>query len=620
MVVILLVVACFLVGPACCDGASKTSSGIQSSNIVETFTGPVFDLHGWVDSGADTNGFNGTGQYTIASPYRGLRRTVGKGTFESLFELKNIQFRGDSSSINLGFVPRDPRVKVILQIKQSGTSLLFRDLDAIPVINQKYDKQALFEKPPKSMKVKITWNEPRKQWRIFYGLNGDEPVNELPQSRIGLYFTNDIDISNEALIFIRYGSLDVDHFEFGPSVKGSAWYQDHPLPRPKIYQSPPEYISGTYYDCEVAPKDTGSFHGAEFRLWVPPGLPRIHGIIVRQHGAGANGKRFAHDLQFQALAAEHKFALMGSFMKAGDSFRDWSQPQNGSGDAFLEALRKLAKDTGHPELESVSWILWGHSAGGQWANQMARIYPNRVLMVISRSGHGSDYTGNDLKIPNLQIIGRREVDTSQHGYHALISRGELRAVAIEPGTGHACTNSRLLTVAFIEAIMDESEKQNQLRLKRSQGWLGDINTLEIAPYKSFNGDKYNAYWLVNEDFARKWKSFVTTGQVPDTTPPPPPTNLTAKVTDPERILLQWTATADVQSGLKRFNVYREGQKIAAVQSQGWNRGDEPDPINCVMAFTDNLGVPTRSLRYEVSSVNFAGLESKKQMCKVNLTR
>jgi len=595
---------------------SITAGRTQSTHIVETFTGPVFDLPHWIDSGADTEGFTASGLFTIKSPYRGLRRTVGKGPFESLFELNNIRFAQSDSAIHLGFVPLDPVAKVILQVRQKGMRLIFRDLYAAPVISQAYDDQAVFEKPPKSLRVKITCAEPNKRWRIFYSVDHNAPEVEIPQSKVGLFFTNDIDVSNEVLMFVEHGSVDVDHFEFGPSVQGSAYYEQAPHDPFTRRQVKPGYSCGTYYDCEIPGDTDGDFVGAEFRLWIPQDLVSAKGIIVRQHGTGGNGKRFAHDLQFQALAEKHGFALMASFMKSTDHCHNWPQPEKGSGHAFVQALEILAGKSGHPQIKEVPWILWGHSAGGQWANKMAQAYPNRVRAVISRSGHGSEYTGDDLEVPNLQIAGRREVDTTRPWFRSFMTRGDLRVRAIEPGTGHACANSRLLTVAFIEAVMQQLARHNQQPLTRTHGWLGDIATGRIAPYALFEGDKYQACWLPDEDFAHKWKEFIASGKIADTTPPPPPAYLKATMLPDNRVQLKWQAQADVQTGLKHFNVYRNGKKVAQAQGQGWNRGDEPDPVDCVMEFTHPVPQGTENLRqlkrasYQVASVNFAGLESE----------
>ena len=607
--------------------ATIDQDGSQRTTIVDTFSGPEFDLPGWVDSATPMDQFNRPGRYTMNSPYRGLRRTIGAGSFECLYQLTNIRFDNPKAAINVGFIPLDPRSKVILQVGQSGIGLIFRDRDAQPIVDEKYKQQGLFETPPKSIRIKFIWNRPRKQWRIFYGADGAKAKNELACSRAGLYVANELDITSETLVFMRFGSADVDHFELGPVVKGPQYYADHSRPRrhkpPTVSQQSP----GMYCDCAVEPSADGKFAGAEFRVWIPDGLAKVRGVIVRQHGAGASGKGFAHDLQFQALAKKHGFALMGTFMKASNwQGGNWADPHSGSGLGFLTGLKKLAAQSGYPELEQVPWVLWGHSAGGHWVNKLAEWKPQRVIAVVSRSGRAGDYSGAAQNVPNLQIVGVREVDKPRQWYDSQVSAGGLRAAAIEPDTGHACKNSRLLAVAFIEAIIAKyrivprASQPGIAGNRISTNWFGDVVTGEIGPGAASRSGGALACWLPGEEFARKWQSFVEHGCVRDDTPPPRPFDLTTETGKNRKPVLRWRAEADIETGIAHFNIYRNGRKIDRVYGQRWNRGDEPVPIDCVMAWEDSwageapdeLAKPEQT-SYRVSSVNFAALESEKSV-------
>ena len=64
----------------------------------------------------------------------------------------------------------------------------------------------------------------------------------------------------------------------------------------------------------------------------------------------------------------------------------WFDPRRGSDKVFLKALGDLANRTGHPEVATVPWVLWGHSGGGIWADVMASLHPERVVAVWMRSG------------------------------------------------------------------------------------------------------------------------------------------------------------------------------------------------------------------------------------------
>jgi hypothetical protein len=124
------------------------------------------------------------------------------------------------------------------------------------------------------------------------------------------------------------------------------------------------------------------------------------------------------------------------------------------------------------------------------------------------------YSGAAQGIANLQIAGVREVSEAGEWYKSMLSGGSLRVAAIEPGTGHACTNSRFLAVAFIESVLDADAQKADV-------WGGDVFTGEIGLYESMRARRQSVCRLGDERFARKWRSFVTTGQVGDVTPPPP---------------------------------------------------------------------------------------------------
>jgi len=113
-----------------------------------------------------------------------------------------------------------------------------------------------------------------------------------------------------------------------------------------------------------------------YTLWIPDGVERLRGIIVHQHGAGATaskeGSTAAYDLHWQALAKKWDCALLGpSYHVVGEKIdispgasELWFDPRRGSEKAFLKALGDLGRQSGHPEIETIPWALWGHSGGG----------------------------------------------------------------------------------------------------------------------------------------------------------------------------------------------------------------------------------------------------------------
>jgi len=135
-----------------------------------------------------------------------------------------------------------------------------------------------------------------------------------------------------------------------------------------------------------------------YTLWIPDGVSRLRAIIVHQHGAGTTaskeGSTAAYDLHWQALAKKWDCALFCSSYHVLNENNDinpggselWFDPRRGSEKAYLRALDDFAAKSGHPEIQTVPWALWGHSGGGIWADILSTLHPDRVIGMWLRSG------------------------------------------------------------------------------------------------------------------------------------------------------------------------------------------------------------------------------------------
>jgi hypothetical protein len=146
-------------------------------------------------------------------------------------------------------------------------------------------------------------------------------------------------------------------------------------------------------------------------------------------------------------------------------------------------------------------------------------------------------------------------------------------------------------------------------------WLAPLLATEATPAAKFSGDKSKAVWLPNEAIAKLWMPYVKDTQVPDTTPPPAPTNLRVNGND-----LAWDAEADLESGLASFIIERDGQVIASVPDKGVNSfgrpifqglqySDTPAQPLVKMTFTDPKPELGKKHTYRVIAVNTTGLKS-----------
>ena len=389
--------------------------------------------------------------------------------------------------------------------------------------------------------------------------------------------------------------------------------------------------------------------GANYTAWIPPSVEKLRGVIVHQHGCGEgsckSGLTGAFDLHWQALAQKHDCALLApSYMQPQKAdCQMWCDPRNGSGKKFRQALHDLGRLSGHPELATVPWALWGHSGGGHWAGGMTLEEPNRVAAVWLRSGvplltanpdrptiKPHRLTDAVLQVPIMCNPGTKEGVTVKQGrfarvwpanktfFTAIRSKGGLIGMSVDPLSSHDCGNQRYMAIIWFDACLTARlpRKPNEpLRpIPTHQAWLAPLLGKEAVPAKTFSGKPHDAVWLPSEDIATAWMQYVKDTNIADITPPPAPFGITLNGQT-----LSWSATADLESGLAHFIIKRNGKEIGRVPNkennkfgrtifQGLQYSDTPAMPLAKMVFTDPE--PIKNATYTITAVNTAGLHSE----------
>ncbi len=388
-----------------------------------------------------------------------------------------------------------------------------------------------------------------------------------------------------------------------------------------------------------------------YTIWVPPGVQSLRGVIVHQHGCGEgsckSGLTGAYDLHWQALAKKHDCALLAPSYEQPDKAdcQMWCDPRNGSSAAFQKCLVDLGVKSGHPELSKVPWALWGHSGGGHWAGGMALLHPERVAAAWLRSGVPLLTSNPDrstikthtipaaaLKVPLMCNPGTKEGVTVKEGrfagvwpaneafFNEVRSKGGLIGVAIDPLTAHECGNQRYMAIAWLDsclrARLPENSNGSLKPMPTEDVWVAPLLATDAVAATKFTGDVKKAVWLPNAAMAQAWMHYVKDTTIPDTTPPPAPTNLRTAGNE-----LTWESDADLESGLAHFIIERDGQQIATMPEkpanpfgrpifQGLQYSDTPTNPLIKMTFTDTKASADKKHEYRVISVNTVGLKSK----------
>jgi len=391
----------------------------------------------------------------------------------------------------------------------------------------------------------------------------------------------------------------------------------------------------------------------DYTVWIPDGVQMLRGVIVHQHGCGTGacqgGETAAYDLHWQALAKKWNCALLGPryHQAEAQNCRLWCDPRNGSNGTFLKSLDDLAEQSGHPELKTVPWCLWGHSGGAFWASLMQTLHAERIVAIWFRSGGAIDAWSKDqiprpefpaaaFTIPTMGNPGIKERDDPRMKgawiaatglFQVYRRQGAPTSFAADPRSSHECADSRYLAIPFFDACLEqrlpvvEAANPQSLRpVDMSKAWLVSYDGGEPVPAEKFEGFEHEAIWLPNEKFARLWAEYIKVGSTSDDTPPPAPSAVKQTVHADGSVELTWEAEADFESGLKCFVIHRDGKQLAQHPEnpvgkfgrplfQSMSYHDTPEQPLPQMKYVDATAKPGDKHEYEVRAVNSVGLES-----------
>lgn len=375
-----------------------------------------------------------------------------------------------------------------------------------------------------------------------------------------------------------------------------------------------------------------TFDSARYAVFIPDNIGSINGIFIHQHGCTMEGRGMAtaYDLQYQAFAKKWNLVIVGpDLYDAKNNCHDWKNAESGSADALFKTLNEIAGISGQNDLKNAPWLLWGHSGGGYWAQSVMKNYPERVMAVFSYSpglDPQFDYPVSARKIPIMIRHAGPVGDaccwmSAINTFQKLRSAGGYAGIVYTPFQNHNYSHVRTLAIPFFESILtqrlplgNKKGYENMRDINENTTWLGDTSSLNIFKQKNYRGDKISAAWLPDSAFAWKWREFAITGSVVDRTPPPAPYQLQLIRRHNVTVTLSWKADADIESGIRHFNIYKGNELVARFPEVGSyqqydTNGDDAYPLNPPLMQAELTLLWNDSSAVSVSTVGHSGLES-----------
>ncbi|WP_196937417.1 alpha/beta hydrolase family protein [Sphingobacterium pedocola] len=394
--------------------------------------------------------------------------------------------------------------------------------------------------------------------------------------------------------------------------------------------------NGTVYRLTVKNKDTLNY--ATYNVFIPKGIDRIRGVLIHQHGCGMEGRGVstAYDVQYQSFAKKWNLAIVGADLYYTAGCYAWREPDSGSGESLLAALTQIGEVSDQSALGEAPWLLWGHSGGGYWALAMIRDYPQRVLAAFCYSpafDPSWNYPKEALEIPlMIRHAGATDANspevscwaTAVNSFKKLRRAGGLVSIAYTPYQNHNYSFVRYMAIPFYESALSQrlprgrsASFREMRKIDRTRGWLGDTLSLNTYPYRTYKDEASSMSWLPDSATAAAWKEYVITGSVIDRTPPPPPFELRIARLHSVSVALRWKADADIESGIKHFNIYNNDQLIARFPEHGVyqyfdTNGDDAIPMSALPEMKIiATALKDSNFRLTISAVNHFNLESER---------
>ena len=393
--------------------------------------------------------------------------------------------------------------------------------------------------------------------------------------------------------------------------------------------------SGTVYQTTL--RDSAYlFDRAEYAVFIPEGITTLRGVFIHQHGCTMEGvgASTAYDIQYHAFAKKWGLAVISPdiFPKQGRSCHDWIDVETGTGDALIRLLSQMAIVSGHDELQTVPWLLWGHSGGGYWTLSMMKNYPERIIGVFAYSPAFDpqwEYPQTAYKIPlmirhagvdDFNAPGAACWQTALNTFARFRDNNGYVSLACNAGQNHNYSYVRHMAIPFYEAVLaqrlPDSPTGKLKDMNPSKTWLGDTAVYHVIPASTAKGNIRSMNWLPDSTVAMKWREYVITGAIADKTPPPAPYDLQVSLVNDTLAVITWKADADIESGIRYFNIrVKDGQTLRFPVSgdyQGFDtNGDNTIPVT-LPELTCEITRPAHvkgSQAVFISTVNHAGLES-----------
>jgi hypothetical protein len=294
-------------------------------------------------------------------------------------------------------------------------------------------------------------------------------------------------------------------------------------------QAPPQQVDGTELAASVnVPEKDVKVEGL---LFLPKSATQVRALLVVINYGRTD--LIYDSVEWRRAAESVESGILHARVSSVSAVAPSQSPEKqiirsgsmGGSEALVAVVRRLAAESGHPELNDVPLAFWGWSAAAAFGTIFAQQYPQRTLAFIRYHAHRRG-VAVDLNrtgaIPALLLAGGKDtnagVDDAEDLWKSGRTRGAPWTFVMEPNVPHGMidgninvefiSNSNQLMIPWLTAVMRQRVPAAADRLRSidpMSGWMGDNRTGEVWRADTHGHAGHDTSWLPDEQSARAWQ-------------------------------------------------------------------------------------------------------------------
>jgi len=289
----------------------------------------------------------------------------------------------------------------------------------------------------------------------------------------------------------------------------------------------------TQLTVNIPPRKGDNFIQASFDLLVPQKIERPRYILVLLPGFNGDGQRFLQDKVWRDFAEETDAAMLACTFIALpeetdeeiENYVHYAAAQHGSGAVLEQAIEQFDQLNSTFSLKDLPLLIYGHSAGGQFAYGFSCHRPKRMIGFVAAKGgyYYPEPVDGTYKVPGLIISGEQDLARRKIEIRSLFESHRKHGAPwcwMEDAYGHGTASTLDVIIPYFRELIRlrlPATGNTLVAISKDEGVIASLETKTILNRKASaptdNTDPRSAFlpsvsvfkiWLQHDTGKRKY--------------------------------------------------------------------------------------------------------------------